>query len=59
VDVLPGDTTLIARAWDDTGALQPAQASDLWNPKGYVNNSWPRNWVHVTDVGSDAGSGDA
>ena len=35
------EITVVARAWDDTGALQPREAADLWNPKGYVNNSWP------------------
>ena len=37
-----GEVEVVARAWDDTGALQPAHAADLWNPKGYVNNSWAR-----------------
>jgi sulfite oxidase len=44
---LTSDTVLIARAWDHTGALQPADPADVWNPKGYVNNSWPRNPVQV------------
>lgn len=33
---------VVARAWDSTGALQPERPGDLWNPKGYINNSWPR-----------------
>jgi len=37
---------VLARAWDDTGALQPREPADLWNPKGYVNNSWPAITVH-------------
>lgn len=48
---LTADTVLVARAWDDTGALQPADPRDVWNPKGYVNNSWPRNPVRVRPSG--------
>jgi len=33
---------LIARAWDDTGALQPEWPASLWNPRGYGNNAWAR-----------------
>jgi sulfite oxidase len=51
VDVQPGAAVLLARAWDDSGALQPRDAADLWNPKGYVNNSWPRATVRVTAGG--------
>lgn len=40
VDLGPGRVTLTARAWDTTGAAQPETAEHLWNPKGYVNNSW-------------------
>ena len=46
--VLPGgDAELVARAWDSTGALQPESPGSVWNPKGYVNSSWPRNHIHV------------
>ncbi len=48
-----GEVQIVARAWDSTAALQPERAESLWNPKGYVNNSWP----HVTAlvvVGSSA-----
>lgn len=38
--------SLTARAWDTTAATQPATPEELWNPKGYVNNSWAR--VHIT-----------
>ncbi|SDX91918.1 sulfite oxidase [Modestobacter sp. DSM 44400] len=48
VDLPPGTTELTARAWDPTGALQPQQPEDLWNPKGYVNNSWARVRVTAT-----------
>ena len=39
-DLPPGAVQILARAWDTTGALQPECAADLWNPKGYANNSW-------------------
>lgn len=45
----PGPHTLVARAWDTTGACQPESARTLWNPKGYVNNSWAR--VRVNQAG--------
>ncbi len=40
VDALPGPLRVIARAWDQTGATQPEAPDQLWNPKGYANNSW-------------------
>lgn len=46
VQLAPGARELIARAWDSTGASQPESPRHLWNPKGYVNNAWPR--VHIT-----------
>ena len=42
VDLPAGPAHLLARAWDSTGALQPQHPADLWNPKGYANNSWAR-----------------
>ena len=42
VDVEEGPLRIIARAWDDTGALQPESAASLWNPRGYGNNAWAR-----------------
>ncbi|MCV7125053.1 sulfite oxidase [Mycobacterium lacus] len=42
VDVDRGPLTITARAWDDTGALQPESAASLWNPRGYGNNAWAR-----------------
>lgn len=48
VTARPGPLTVIARAWDATGATQPESAASLWNPKGYANNSWPRIHVDVT-----------
>lgn len=48
VDLPVGDSVLLARAWDSTAAVQPSDPAQLWNPKGYVNNSWPRATVHAT-----------
>ena len=42
IDLPPGDTEITARAWDTAAAVQPESAGSLWNPKGYVNNSWAR-----------------
>jgi len=47
VDVEPGPLRIAARAWDDTGALQPESAASLWNPRGYGNNAWARVAVSV------------
>lgn len=40
LDLPEGRTRIVVRAWDSTGATQPASAAEVWNPKGYVNNSW-------------------
>ncbi len=42
VDLPAGETEIIARAWDTSGAVQPESAAQLWNPKGYADNSWAR-----------------
>lgn len=42
VDLPPGEHTIVARAWDSTGATQPEEPRHVWNPKGYINNSWAR-----------------
>jgi sulfite oxidase len=47
VDVEPGRLSITARAWDDTGALQPESAASLWNPRGYGNNAWARVALNV------------
>ena len=47
LDLRAGDVEIVARAWDSSAAAQPEHAATLWNPKGYVNNSWPRVTVHV------------
>lgn len=47
VDAVAGNLDVVARAWDDTGALQSESAAALWNPKGYANYSWPRHRIVV------------
>jgi sulfite oxidase len=42
-----GGAEITARAWDTSAAVQPESPVHLWNPKGYVNNSWARVCVHV------------
>lgn len=43
----PGRAEIVARAWDSAGHTHPERAEDLWNPKGYVNNSWAHVAVEV------------
>lgn len=45
VDLPPGPTEIVARAWDTSAATQPEQPIQVWNPKGYVNTSWARTRV--------------
>jgi sulfite oxidase len=40
LDLPPGPARISVRAWDSTGATQPESPAHVWNPKGYVNNSW-------------------
>jgi sulfite oxidase len=42
LDLPAGEATITARAWDTAAASQPESPESLWNPGGYVNNSWPR-----------------
>jgi len=35
-----GEHIILARATDARGASQPSAAADVWNFKGYLNNSW-------------------
>lgn len=42
VDLDRGPQDIVVRAWDSTAATQPEQPATVWNPKGYVNNSWGR-----------------
>ena len=43
-----GSADVVARAWDSTGAVQPELPDHVWNPKGYVNNSWAHANYRVT-----------
>jgi len=45
--VAPGELEITVRAWDSAAAAQPEDPAHLWNPKGYVNNSWARVMVTV------------
>lgn len=40
LDLDPGEHCLVVRAIDSAAATQPATAKELWNFKGYANNSW-------------------
>jgi sulfite oxidase len=40
LDLTPGEHELVVRAWDSAAATQPEHPASVWNPKGYVNNSW-------------------
>lgn len=44
------EVELCVRAWDGAAATQPASAAELWNPKGYANNSWGRLTVRRAPV---------
>lgn len=46
VELPPGEVAIIARAWDTTAAVQPETPESVWNPRGYINNSWPKILVH-------------
>lgn len=47
VMVTPGSAEIVARAWDSAAATQPEDPAQLWNPKGYANNSWARLRLRV------------
>ena len=36
----PGEHRIVVRALDSSAATQPATAQEVWNFKGYANNSW-------------------
>lgn len=42
-----GRHEVVVRAFDSSASSQPATAAELWNPGGYVNNSWHRVDVEV------------
>ncbi|GAA4813886.1 sulfite oxidase [Actinomycetospora chlora] len=47
LDLPPGTTRVVVRAWDSAAGVQPADPAELWNPKGYVNNSWAHVTLHA------------
>lgn len=49
LDLPAGDVGVTARAWDTSGAAQPESPKHLWNPKGYVNNSWAHIHLEVVE----------
>ncbi|MEJ2885925.1 sulfite oxidase [Actinomycetospora aeridis] len=51
LDLPAGTTRVVARAWDSAAGVQPADPAELWNPKGYVNNSWARVTLHAVASG--------
>jgi sulfite oxidase len=46
VTLTRGACELVCRAFDSSGAAQPARAADVWNARGYLNNSWHRVAVY-------------
>lgn len=47
VELPAGRHELVVRAWDRAGNTQPAALAEIWNFKGYLNNSWQRVSVDV------------
>jgi hypothetical protein len=47
LDVMPGPLNITARAWDDTGMIEPESPASLWNPRGEGNNAYARVPPHV------------
>jgi sulfite oxidase len=46
LDLKPGSQEIVCRAFDTAAQTQPGSAAQVWNFKGYANNSWHR--VRVT-----------
>jgi sulfite oxidase len=42
ITLAPGHHTLVVRARDAEGGVQPATIEETWNVKGYCNNAWHR-----------------
>ncbi|MBC8100738.1 MAG: molybdopterin oxidoreductase, partial [Armatimonadetes bacterium] len=49
VTLSPGEHALIVRVQDSLGMVQPLQPADVWNFKGYMNNSLHRVCVHINE----------
>ena len=42
VNLSPGQYEIVVRAWDSAANTQPELSEQMWNFKGYVDNSWHR-----------------
>jgi sulfite oxidase len=51
----PAPVRITARAWDSATAVQPEHPATVWNPKGYINNSWPTITVTASGALRDKG----
>jgi sulfite oxidase len=47
LDLKPGPQEIVCRAWDTAAQTQPEGAAQVWNFKGYANNSWHRVRIMV------------
>jgi sulfite oxidase len=47
IDLAPGSTELVVRAWDSAAQTQPERLETVWNVKGYMNNALHRVAVTV------------
>ena len=47
VELAPGPTEIVVRAWDSAAQTQPERLETVWNAKGYMNNAWHRIAVTV------------
>lgn len=45
----PGTHRITVRAWDSANRTQPDKTGDVWNIKGYMNNSWHRIKIKVAE----------
>jgi sulfite oxidase len=47
MELPPGRTEIVVRAWDSAAQTQPERLETVWNSKGYMNNAWHRIAVTV------------
>jgi len=47
IELSSGEHRIVARALDSSAGTQPATAEEVWNFKGYANNSWHGVGVNV------------
>ncbi len=48
IDLTPGPSQLVVRAFDRSGATQPPHTADIWNYAGYLSRAWHRVNVGVS-----------